>query len=108
VDDNLESRLATLRARYLDHRLAESPELDSALLKGDFLRIQDAGHNLKGTGATYGFTELTDLGRALEAAAKAGDAARVEILLHRIDTYLSTAHLSEGQLEIPPGDVYPS
>jgi hypothetical protein len=31
------------------------------------------GHNLKGTGAAYGFAEITEIGAAIEAAAKQAD-----------------------------------
>ena len=81
--------LADLRTGYLDHRRAESGDLDRALKNGDFAALRKAGHNLKGTGAAYGFAELTDIGRALEAAANQGNTAAAEALLDQIDTYLS-------------------
>ena len=62
--------------------------LEHALKNGDFAALRKAGHNLKGTGAAYGFAELTDIGRALEAAAKDDNAAAIEALLDQIDAYI--------------------
>jgi CheY-like chemotaxis protein len=81
--------LAELRIGYLDHRRAESSHLDRALQNGDFAALRKAGHNLKGTGAAYGFAELTDIGRELEAAARDNNAAAAEALLDQIETYIS-------------------
>jgi len=39
------------------------------LAASDFERLQSAGHNRKGTGASYGFTELTQLGASIEHSA---------------------------------------
>ena len=81
--------LVDLRARYLDNRRAELSSLEHALKNEDFAALRKAGHNLKGMGAAYGFAELTDIGRALEAAAKDSDAAAIEVLLDQIDSYIS-------------------
>ncbi len=80
--------LADLRAGYLDRQCTEMHGLDQALQSGDFAALRKAGHNLKGTGAAYGYSELTDIGRALEAAAQGEDAAAVEALLDRIELYI--------------------
>jgi CheY-like chemotaxis protein/HPt (histidine-containing phosphotransfer) domain-containing protein len=81
--------MADLRLGYLEHRRAELGSLDLLLRDRNFSALRKAGHNLKGTGAAYGFTELTDIGRAIEAAARDGSATAVEGLLDRIEAYLS-------------------
>ena len=86
--------MAALRARYLEHRRAELDSLELALKNGDFAALRKAGHNLKGTGAAYGFAELTEIGEAIGAAAKAFDAAAVEALLDQIESYISVARPS--------------
>jgi CheY-like chemotaxis protein len=88
-DTEVAPGMADLRLRYLDHRRAELAGLDHLLRDGDFTALRKAGHNLKGTGAAYGFSELTDIGRAIEAAAKNSDAAAIEGLLDRIEAYIS-------------------
>lgn len=78
-----------LRAEYLGNRVHELAALAGALRRADFPALKTAAHNLKGTGAAYGFAELTELGRALEGAAKEGDALRAEVLLGKTEFYLS-------------------
>jgi histidine phosphotransfer protein HptB len=88
-DPDVVPGLADLRAGYMTHRSTEMESLEHALKNGDFPTLQRAGHNLKGTGAAYGFSELSDIGRALEGAAKGRDAAAAEALLDQIESYIS-------------------
>ena len=81
-----------LRAEYLDNRIRELAALTGALRRADFPALAAAAHNLKGTGAAYGFAELTELGRALESTAKQGAALGAEVLLGRIEFYLRLVH----------------
>lgn len=78
-----------LRAEYLNNRSSELRALTRALRREDFAVLATTGHNLKGTGAAYGFAELTELGRALESAAKDRDSHRIEALLDETQFYLS-------------------
>jgi CheY-like chemotaxis protein len=80
--------LPDLRSAYIDRRRTELISLRHALSNGDFTAIGTAGHNLKGTGAAYCFGEISDLGRAIETAAKDGNGAAIGMLLDRIDTYI--------------------
>ena len=89
--------LADLRVGYIENRVAELDGLVQSLKKGDFAALRKAGHNLKGTGASYGFGELTDIGKALEAAAKANDAAASEVLLDQIEAYISIVRPSHKE-----------
>lgn len=81
--------LEQLRSEYLDNRMLELSALTDALRSSDFAALATTGHNLKGTGAAYGFAELTELGKALEIAAKANDSFSVELRLAKIECYLS-------------------
>jgi HPt (histidine-containing phosphotransfer) domain-containing protein len=81
--------LAELRAEYLDHQRAESGRREQALKNGDFELLRKVGHDLKGTATSYGFAELTEIGRALETAAKENNAVAVDVLLERILSYLA-------------------
>ena len=99
VDRNPDSapELADLRAGYLERRRAELSGLEQAVHDGDFAAIRKAGHNLKGTGAAYGYAEITDIGRSLEAAAKDGDAVAVESLLDQMSSYIGIVCASPGR-----------
>jgi HPt (histidine-containing phosphotransfer) domain-containing protein len=83
--------LANMRTGYLEKRSVDLDRLEFALRGGDFGTLDKIGHNLKGTGAAYGFGELTELGRSLEAAARSENAGAVENLLDQMEAYISIA-----------------
>jgi len=87
-DPDSAPEMAELRVAYLDRRRAELCSLEQALHDGDFAAIRKAGHNLKGTGTAYGFEEITEIGRSLEAAGKDGDTFAIETLLDQMDSYI--------------------
>ena len=62
--------------------------LESALDNRDFAALRKAGHNLKGTGVAYGFGGLTEIGRAMEAAAGDGNIASARNLIDQIVSYI--------------------
>ena len=51
------------------------------------------GHKLKGTGAGYGFEELTSLGGQIEKAATSRDAARVQMSVDALASYIENLEL---------------
>jgi len=81
--------LPELRARYRTRRCAQFDALEQTLQEGDFDTLAVEAHKLRGTGATFGFSELTDLGMAIEAAAHEKDATVVESLFNQLESYIS-------------------
>jgi len=67
------------------------------LAASDFERLQSAGHNRKGTGASYGFTELTQLGASIEHSAAASDSTTRETTLYKLGRYLESIELPPAQ-----------
>jgi HPt (histidine-containing phosphotransfer) domain-containing protein len=104
-DPDAAPELAALRAGYLDRRRAELGDLEHAVHVGDFAAIRKAGHNLKGTGAAYGFAEITEIGRSLEAAAKDGDAGAAETFLDQLDSYIGVVQPSASTGEIDAAGI---
>ncbi len=86
-----------LRSGYITHRAEELGRLADALDDGEWETLSKAGHNLKGTGAAYGFAELTELGRNLEKAAKAADRRAAEALVESIGLYLGMVGPAPGE-----------
>jgi PAS domain S-box-containing protein len=78
---------------YLSSRRQEIPELKKMLADGDFTRLSVVAHNLKGTGQSYGFSDLTRLGRALEESAHSADDYAVRGLLDQLGDYLERVQL---------------
>ena len=74
--------------QYLVRRTTEMHSLHALLAALEFDKIRIAGHNMKGSGGGYGFPRLTELGAAIESAAKVRDAGAIETRLHDLATYL--------------------
>jgi HPt (histidine-containing phosphotransfer) domain-containing protein len=68
------SWLAPHVPRFLANRRRDVDLIASSADTADFAAMQALGHKLKGSGAGYGFAAISDIGRAIERAARAGDA----------------------------------
>ena len=84
----VDADLADLIPGFLQNRARDLRQLSEGLSRGDFDAIRIIGHSMKGSGGGYGFDALTDLGAAIETAAKAADAAAVASLMGELDAYL--------------------
>lgn len=73
--DHIDPFAAELMTEYLAGRQEDIRVLESALTPSDanFHLIGLIGHNLHGSGGAYGFLELSDIGQALENAARNKD-----------------------------------
>jgi HPt (histidine-containing phosphotransfer) domain-containing protein len=85
----VEPELAELVDGYLAHRRAEARALPGALRAGDYADLWRRGHQLKGAGAAYGFAFLSEVGAALEAAARHRDAGAVRRAAAALRDYLA-------------------
>ena len=84
----VDADLADLIPGFLQNRARDLRQLSEGLSRGDFDAIRIIGHSMKGSGGGYGFDALTDLGAAIETAAKAADAAAIASLMGELDAYL--------------------
>jgi len=77
--------IAALRPVYVRSRRSDLTTLMAAADAEDLQTIRRIAHNIKGTGASFGFPELTQLGASMQAAAEEGDlvAARRDIDSYR-------------------------
>ena len=73
---------------YLEGREADAKAVQRALAEDDFAAIQTIAHNMKGTGTSYGFCPITEIGGRMEAAAKDGDRAKIHTCLSALGAYL--------------------
>ena len=80
--DSPDPELAQLVPGYLQNRSHEIPKLETALGESDFDTIATIGHKLKGHGGSYGFPELSKIGKELEKQAKAKSAKDITLLIH--------------------------
>lgn len=66
----VDADLKDLIPGYLQNRRQDVGAILQALENQDFETIRILGHTMKGTGGGYGFDAITEMGRALETAAK--------------------------------------
>lgn len=84
----VDADMAELIPRFLENRRKDVAAIPAALERGDYDAVRTIGHDMKGTGAGYGFDEITALGAALEQAAKDGHRQEIRRLRDALATYL--------------------
>jgi CheY-like chemotaxis protein len=73
---------------YLRNRRADLLVLRVALKRHDYNAIRVLGHNMKGSGAGYGFPPIGAIGNRLERAAKAEASREIETEIAALTDYL--------------------
>ena len=85
----VDSDLADLMPKFLANRQRDLLQIEEAIDRADNAALRIIGHNMKGVGGGYGFIEITEMGKRLEAAAKTGDQALLRKQLNEYKEYLS-------------------
>ena len=80
--------LAEFIPGYLASRKEEVPEMIRLLAASDFESLEVLGHNIKGSGACFGFREISRIGAALEDSAEQADPAASRAHLMELQEYL--------------------
>ena len=80
--------IAPFIPEFLANRSADVERLRGHIDAGEFDAIRAIGHKMKGTGRGYGFPRISDIGRALEAAAADTDTGRVRAATDALAAYL--------------------
>lgn len=88
-----EDRMVKLKLRFASRIEAETLLLEQALEKGDKAEIKRLAHGLSGSGAVFGYPDLSAAGQKLEAAVDEGKALQlpVEALLKLMAAAVSEA-----------------
>jgi len=92
VDPDLED----LIPRFMDNRRNDIATMEKALAENDFETIKSLAHGLKGSGAGYGFDEITRIGVTVEQAAKAKNHQEIEKCLECLAQYLAQVEIVYG------------
>ena len=90
ISKDLEDLIPT----YLANRKKELETLRQALEAADFEQIRQIGHRMRGVGTSYGFDDVTALGKLIEEAAKAGDNAALEKHIAAYGDYLANLSIT--------------
>src|SRR3954464_4091335 len=86
--------LEDLIPTYLGNRRKDLDSLRQALTAADFEQIRQIGHRMRGVGVSYGFDDVTSLGKLIEDGAKDGDKTALEKHIATYGEYLSNLHIT--------------
>ena len=91
VEISIPQGLEEAAKRYLLARRNELATLNQLISQADFDQLRRLAHNMKGTGTSYGFPDLTRIGKSMETAAKAQRAEDLSAQLVELSRYLQDA-----------------
>jgi signal transduction histidine kinase len=89
----LDPLLKDLIPGYLGKKQKEIQELEAAAKNRDFATARLLGHRMAGTGASYGFGDITSIGRAIEAAAERKDTETISEQVILLAQYISNVEI---------------
>lgn len=87
------SDLEDLIPGYLENKREEVDTIRQALTAKDFETIRVLGHGMKGSGGGYGFDAITDIGSAIEAAAKEKNPEKILKSIDHLLDYIERAQI---------------
>lgn len=90
VDKDLEDLIPD----YLGNREKEVVTLTDLYHKKEFAQIQAIGHKLRGSAGSYGFSELSEIGKELEEKSKVADSTSINHALNQYRLYLKRIRVS--------------
>jgi signal transduction histidine kinase/HPt (histidine-containing phosphotransfer) domain-containing protein len=73
---------------YLDKRRADLITLAAAVAEGNYEKVRVLGHNMKGSGAGYGFDAITEIGKSIELGAKRRSNGEIRTQIDALSEYL--------------------
>jgi len=90
----ISAELRELAPRFLAHRRGDVDRLREAIDRADFEAVRAIGHAMKGSGAAYGFDDITLLGDEIERLAKSGDATALDAAVKNLTEYLDSVEVT--------------
>jgi signal transduction histidine kinase/CheY-like chemotaxis protein/HPt (histidine-containing phosphotransfer) domain-containing protein len=85
----LDPSISALAPRYLKNMEKELNKLKAAQISEDYPSVQRIGHNLNGTGGSFGFPRITELGARIEQAAKDRAIYEIRPAIDELASYLA-------------------
>jgi HPt (histidine-containing phosphotransfer) domain-containing protein len=74
-----------LQSLYADYLRGEIDTFRSLLVRKDLGSIRELGHRLKGSGGSYGFHRISELGETIQSLQDRVEWDEVETLFHRLE-----------------------
>jgi PAS domain S-box-containing protein len=89
----VDARLRAVVPGYLESRRRDVRSILDALERSDYETIRELSHKMNGTGSSYGFSRITQLGAAMESAAKEQNSAEIRSRIMDLSRYLDTVKI---------------
>jgi len=86
--------LADLIPGYLESRRLDLVKIRRELAQDNYAPIAVVGHRMRGTGSSYGFDGLSEIGSQIEAAAKASQSASLGEAIQALEEYLDSLQVN--------------
>jgi PAS domain S-box-containing protein len=86
-------KLTDLIPGFLQNRRHDVIAMLDALDRGDFETVESLGHGMKGAGGSWGFQGITDVGAALEQAARSADTDASHKWVDELSRYLDRVEI---------------
>jgi HPt (histidine-containing phosphotransfer) domain-containing protein len=83
-----------LAAEYLERCRSGLPFLEAAVAQNQHEQMRIRGHRMKGTGAPYGFSRLTEIGGRIEKAAADHNSSALRGCIAELAEYLSQVEIA--------------
>lgn len=96
---HVDADLEDLVPEFLENRQQDIGTMTEALTRQDFDVIRRLGHSMKGAGGGYGFEGITDIGRAIEEAARVQDAGEIRRAIDELASYLERVEVVYEEVE---------
>jgi signal transduction histidine kinase/CheY-like chemotaxis protein len=93
LDVVVDEDLAAIVPKFLSNVRRNPSAIAAALARGDFGAIRSLGHNMKGTGGSFGLPQISAIGDQLERAAKEQNADAVRTVTTELVQFLDSVDI---------------
>jgi len=88
IEVTIDADIEDLIEMYFSNRYKDIDLMYESLETGDYETIRITGHSMKGSGASYGFDAITDIGHIIEVAAKEKNDRQIRQSVLDLKSYL--------------------
>lgn len=85
---HIDQSIKDLIPGYLEHRKYDIQKMRDALKESDFSTIESIAHKIKGSGESYGFKKIGQIGEQIEKSAQEKSCEKIERFLENFESYL--------------------
>jgi len=90
----VDAEFASLVPGYMENRLQDADNIVRLAGQGDFEKVRRLGHCMKGSGAAYGFDGVSEIGLAIELAAKEQNVPALTAQADKLREYISNVEVT--------------